>query len=234
MNKKFVVSIAGLILYLVTVSAWASIIGTTVSGKQTVYFAGRTLAELDAIRVADGTYSASDYFGDLIDPNTLPNAIDITGLGDLISISASGEWSHASPEPAGASGPEGRAISYTSSTQYGIFGISLLTADLNTLVGVFLSDVAPDLLTTPTALSTVVLDPLLNQSFAIGASLENIMVPIGATRLYLGLHDGFEWTNNWGSVDVVIADVPEPTTLALMGLGLAGIGYRRHRSRIAA
>ena len=28
--------------------------------------------------------------------------------------------------------------------------------------------------------------------------------------------------------------VPEPTILALMGLGLAGIGYRRHRSKIAA
>ena len=27
---------------------------------------------------------------------------------------------------------------------------------------------------------------------------------------------------------------PEPTTLALMGLGLAGIGYRRHRSKVAS
>ena len=31
-----------------------------------------------------------------------------------------------------------------------------------------------------------------------------------------------------------IAPVPEPITLTLMGLGIAGIGYRRHRSRKAA
>ncbi|MCP4285688.1 MAG: PEP-CTERM sorting domain-containing protein [Gammaproteobacteria bacterium] len=30
------------------------------------------------------------------------------------------------------------------------------------------------------------------------------------------------------------SQVPEPTTLALMGLGLAGIGYRRHRSKKVA
>jgi len=34
--------------------------------------------------------------------------------------------------------------------------------------------------------------------------------------------------------DLRINPVPEPATLALMGLGLAGIGYKRHRSKIAA
>lgn len=35
-------------------------------------------------------------------------------------------------------------------------------------------------------------------------------------------------------VDVVAADIPEPLTLALVGLGLAGNGFRRHRLTDAA
>jgi len=45
-----------------------------------------------------------------------------------------------------------------------------------------------------------------------------------------------EWNNggnNWlsalGRIEYTPSSVPEPTTLALMGLGLAGVGYRRRR-----
>jgi len=44
----------------------------------------------------------------------------------------------------------------------------------------------------------------------------------------MGLFDGI------GEFALRGAAVPEPTTLALRGLGLAGFGYRRHRSKIAA
>jgi hypothetical protein len=47
----------------------------------------------------------------------------------------------------------------------------------------------------------------------------------------------FEASNGTGhfSIDSLNYEtIPEPATLALMGLGLAGIGYKRHRSKISA
>jgi hypothetical protein len=173
------------------------------------------------------------YFGDLIDAGTVPNAIDIIGLGPAISISAVGIWTHGSAAP---TGPEGKGVLELTRAQYGIFGVSLLTADLNMLVGVFLDGSSPTPGAAPASLSTDAGDdmtmPLLSQSFAIGASLSDIMVPVGATRLFLGLHDGFEWTNNSRGLKVKISSaesVPEPATLVMAGIGLLGLGISTRR-----
>ena len=74
--------------------------------------------------------------------------------------------------------------------------------------------------------------------FVIGAG-GSFIVPIGATKLYLGLPDGFSfqgppgtYNDNTGGFAITGVGVPEPATWAMMLMGLAGLGAaRRSRSR---
>ena len=56
-----------------------------------------------------------------------------------------------------------------------------------------------------------VLSPDLKQVFFMGdgltsgSAVQEIVAPVGATRLYLGTMDGFEWSNNTGAFEVTIA-----------------------------
>ena len=138
-------------------------------------------------------------------------------------------------------------------------GISDMAGPVDSLVGVFLSATAPNLSPAPASLDftggtadssfTVVpggigfssLAPQLQQLFFIGdgltgtgtGSVQQFIVPAGATRLYLGTLDGFGWSNNTGAIDVTVNNlgsaVPLPsaawTGLALLG----GLGVTRLR-----
>jgi hypothetical protein len=116
------------------------------------------------------------------------------------------------------SGNTGQVISHLTGAEN---GISDITAPINSLVGVFLGPDQPDQSPAPDALdfSTAasrdyaVLAPALKQVFFIGDGLTStgdphqVIVPDGATRLYLGTMDGFEWRNNSGAFSVRINHV---------------------------
>lgn len=83
------------------------------------------------------------------------------------------------------------------------------------LVGVFTTDTpssgkAPPQLDSGTMVATLL--PGLNQIFWIGDGLtktgkgerQKFIAPAGATRLYLGVADGFQWSNNPGQIAVTI------------------------------
>jgi len=68
---------------------------------------------------------------------------------------------------------------------------------------------------------------------ALSGSLDLNLVD-GATWGAVGSSGSVQWSTYddaviVGTWEIVSSSVPEPTTLVLMGLGLAGFGYRRHR-----
>ena len=86
------------------------------------------------------------------------------------------------------------------------------------LVGVFLNNSVPGSTFAPSTLdfstdasrSFTTLSPQLNQIFFIGdgrddsGQVQNFVVPGGATRLFIGTWDSYEWNNNIGSFTVTV------------------------------
>jgi hypothetical protein len=106
-------------------------------------------------------------------------------------------------------------------------GISDVVAPIDSLLGVFLTNALPTAMSAPSSLTFssaasrdyTLLSPALQQVFFIGDGLtatsvrQQITVPAGATRLFLGTMDASQWFNNQGSLSVT--EVPEPSTALL-------------------
>jgi hypothetical protein len=151
-------------------------------------------------------------------------------------------------------GPSGNGLGGSNLNALG--GISGYIGPQGPLVGVFLDDGVPSAGPAPATLDFSAgglgidfasLSPLLRQVFYIGdgvtggGDFQEFLAPTGATRLFFGIPDGFAFAgapgfydDNDGSYRIVVGideipQIPEPSTYALMALGLGLLALARRR-----
>ena len=182
-------------------------IAVTVPGRSNIYLAG----------AAPGTTASTGQ-------DTLANAtpFQVPGVtltaGASLSFSATGNVSNDPANPVSV-GPDGGP--YLGNTFYGHDqenGLPNLVAPINSLIGVFLNDtvpaaqgfVPPGTVNDENSINYSSIRPGLRQPFYIGdgkdtnGRQQTVIVPAGATRLFLGALDPSDQENNLGSFAVTI------------------------------
>jgi hypothetical protein len=119
-------------------------------------------------------------------------------------------------------------------------GISDVIAPYDCLLGVFLDDAQPDQTPeppyldfgTPESRDYLVLSPVRKQVFFIGDGLtsggaeQHVVIPEGATRLFLGTMDSSTWLNNIGQFDVLVSEPCGATPGMSVTWGMVKARYR--------
>lgn len=220
---------------------------------------GSFAAQAEASILVPGTanpYLAGQPSGTLCcDGDSAPTESPVLALsgslgGDTLTFAATGGVSFGpGPVAPSADGFPGYFIDMTPDYGTGISGP--MDVQVSGLVGVFIGSSVPSgpaSAQLDDGISFTSVAPGLDQIFWIGdgltgtgtGSVQSFLAPSGATRLYLGVVDGFGWYNNPGVISVTIngaTSVPEPSTWALVLLGFAGLGvagYRRMRNAAGA
>ena len=176
-----------------------------------------------------GMPAGTSHLGDSV-PDQSPTQYSgpAFSAGDILTFSVTGGVSFSGGTP--STGPDGSA-SFTYHSGGAVFGISGARAPINGLVAVFLGDDQPDGTPAPADLDFVggldftSLSPLLKQVFFIGdgmgtGGVQEFVVPVGATRLFMGGMDGFGWYNNTGSFEVSATNLSPPAVPLPAGLPL--------------
>jgi Flp pilus assembly protein TadG len=165
-------------------------------------------------------------FGDAA-PNNSP--VQISGLsmkaGQSLQFSFDGTVSNWSGDNSyGCDGDPGYVSNNWWAAQNGNaeHGIGNVTAPIAAVIGVFLDDNQPDStpapataldFSTPASRDFASLSPAVKQPFFIGDGLrndgvtpQNFVVPTGATRLYVGIMDFQQWSDNSGVMSTTVTN----------------------------
>ncbi len=155
----------------------------------------------------------------------------ITGIsivpGSKLNFNFSGSASYyPGTQPFDADGNPSWIINNYSGREH---GKSNLNAPLCAVVGVFLDDSQPDQagaapadldFSTAASRDFSSLSPQLRQPFFIGngvrddgVTVQDFIVPAGATRFYLGIMDGQQWSDNAGGLTSTVVKPPTVTTV---------------------
>jgi len=257
-HKNIAQSLLFIILSGLSFVSTATILNVEIDGSDAIFLAGRT--DLVIPDAADpwntGTHLIrhSSATPEEI-KETLPPWVDVSG-GDIIRAldPAVGGISFYNGYGDPFFGPSGNGLS--GSNLSSLDGISGYIGPQGPLAGVFLDDNIPlgaapgtlDFTLAGLGIDFLMLTPELGQVFYIGDGItsggdfQQFTTPTGATRLFLGIPDGFgfvgapgAYDDNDGSYRITIGineipTIPEPHTLALLGLGLIGLFIARNKS----
>lgn len=210
--RKFcaVVGLTTLVLHSVCASETNNVISLWVPGNADPWLAG----------MPDGSVAGNKFD---VAPDQSP--IEVKGIsikpGEVLTFSATGGVANGPFQLVSADGIDTCVISRTPGAENGIGDI---TAPIDALIGVFLDDSAPGNFPPPVVLDFsnasnrdfASLYPNLRQPFFIGdgkdtkGGIQQFVVPVGATRLFLGTMDSYQWSNNQGSFTVKVATASNP------------------------
>ncbi|GAB5443698.1 MAG: hypothetical protein Fues2KO_40470 [Fuerstiella sp.] len=201
-------SISGRVQENLSPSFLATTVAATVPGSANPYLAG----------MPDGATASGG------DTAPAQSPVEVLGIdwfeGGMLTFTATGQVSRTGGTPNPSESPDG-ALSGSGAHAAGAQnGISNITSNYGSLIGVFLSDAQPNESAAPAPLDFVngspggpldnLVRPSLQQPFFIGDGLNAIgirqefVVPEGATRLFLATADSSNWSDNTGSFEVQI------------------------------